>query len=157
MRSFVRCATKCGTKVWHHQFTPPLLDFQLRGLETSIHHFGFSGNIYFCNLYTLPSPHTKFQAQRTSFDKSCIINEMTVNIIVFIHIWYLHTITYTHTKFQPQRTLFDKSWIINEMTVTNIFSFHIWYLHTLPFAHAKFQPILMTLSFGLFFGTPLEE
>ena len=91
---------------------------------TSIRHLGFIGNIYFCKLYTLPSPHTKFQAQRTRFDKSCIINEMTVNIIVFIHIWYLHTLTYPHTKFHDQRTLFDISWIIDEMTVTIIY-FHL--------------------------------
>ena len=35
---------------------------------------------YIWYLHTITYPHTKFQAQRTSFDKSWIINEMTVNM-----------------------------------------------------------------------------
>ena len=108
-------------------------------------------------LDTLPQIHTNFQSQWNNFSKSYIINEMTVNIIFCIHIWYLHTLPNLPTKFQAQRTRFDKSCIINEMTVNIIVFIHIWYLHTLPITHTNFQLILMTLSFGLFFGTPLEE
>ena len=79
--------------------------------------------------YTITYLHTKFQTQRTSYDKAWIIDEMTINIIFFSFIPYTYIpLPIFIPNFKPNGPVMrkhDNWWDDNQYY---IFFFYIWYL-----------------------------